>query len=301
MSVRTTHLSSSAVAALSLDDAERIERIRSPRWIGYTRATQILDQLESLLTHPKTHRMPNLLIVGDTNNGKSMIAGRFHAAHPERDGSNGDGVTLPILAIQAPPVPDESRLYNAILEKLNAPFRPQESTDSRQLQAVRTLSQIETRMVIIDEIHHILAGWPHRQRQVLNTIKYPGNELKVPIVAIGTRDAFHALQSDDQLANRFEPTLLPRWTMGTEYLKLLASFERMLPLKGISALVERSLALKILSMSEGVIGEISALLVRAAVRAVERGTERIDAKLLDGLNWTAPSERRWRSVGGQGD
>ena len=90
--------------------------------------------------------MPNLLIVGDTNNGKSMIASRFHAAHPQRTGSSEDSMILPILAIQAPPVPDESRLYNAILEKLNEPYRPTESIDSRQFQAVRILSHIETRM-----------------------------------------------------------------------------------------------------------------------------------------------------------
>lgn len=294
MSVRTTHLSSAAAAALALSDAERIERIRSPRWIGYTRAKQILDQLEGLLAHPKTHRMPNLLLVGDTNNGKTMIVSRFHAAHPEREKPNGEGRSVPVLVIQAPPVPEEGRFYNAILDRLNAPYRPSDRLDSKQFQALRILSQLETRMLIIDEIHHILAGTVHKQRQFLNTIKYLGNELQIPIAGVGTQDAFHAVQSDDQLANRFEPTMLPRWKMGTEYLKLLASFERMLPLKGVSALTERSLATRILAMSEGVIGEISALLVRAAVRAVERKTERIDAKLLDALDWTAPSERRWK-------
>jgi hypothetical protein len=298
MRVRTTHLSSSAAVALSLTDAERIERIRSARWIGYTRARQILDQLEALLAHPKTHRMPNLLLVGDTNNGKTMIVSRFHAQHPEAEKPRGEGMALPVLLMQAPPVPEESRFYNAILDKVRAPYRPGDRIDSKQFQAIRILSRLETRMLIIDEIHHILAGTMHKQRQFLNTIKYLGNELQVPIVGVGTEDAFHAVQSDPQLANRFEPTLLPRWKMGTEYLKLLASFERMLPLKEVSALTEQSLALKILSMSEGVIGEISALLVRAAVRAVDRRSERIDAKLLDTLGWTAPSERKWTNAHG---
>ena len=300
MSVRTTHLSSAAAAALALSDAERIERIRSPRWIGYTRARQVLDQLEGLLAHPKMHRMPNLLLVGATNNGKTMIVERFHAAHPRRGRPGGDGMSVPVLVVQAPPVPEEGRFYNAILDRLNAPYRPGDRIDSKQFQALRILSRLETRMVIIDEIHHSLAGTVHKQRQFLNTIKYLGNELQVPIVGVGTEDAFHAVQSDPQLANRFEPAMLPRWTMGTEYLKLLASFERMLPLKEVSALTERTLALKILAMSEGVIGEISALLVRAAARAVERKTERIDAKLLDAIGWTAPSDRKWKHASGDG-
>jgi hypothetical protein len=65
--VEGEHLSAAARGALDLPTAERIERIRRPRWIGYTRAMQLLDKLDDLLTHPKTHRMPNLLIVGDTN------------------------------------------------------------------------------------------------------------------------------------------------------------------------------------------------------------------------------------------
>ncbi len=68
--VPPSHLNESTLKLLALSDAERIERIRSPRWIGYPRAKEILAKLEDLLIHPKSHRMPNLLIIGDTNNGK---------------------------------------------------------------------------------------------------------------------------------------------------------------------------------------------------------------------------------------
>ena len=79
--VEGAHLSAAARGALDLPTADRIERIRRPRWIGYTRAKQLLDKLDDLLTHPKTHRMPNLLIVGDTNAGKTMLANRFVQLH----------------------------------------------------------------------------------------------------------------------------------------------------------------------------------------------------------------------------
>jgi hypothetical protein len=49
-------------------------------------------------------------------------------------------------------------------------------------------------------------------------------------VAVGTRDAFNAIQTDPQLTNRFEPELLRRWTMTDDYLRLLASFEIAFPL-----------------------------------------------------------------------
>src|SRR5207237_10686927 len=106
-----------------------------------------------------------------------------------------------------------------------------------------------------------------------NTLKYLGNELQIPVVGVGTKDALVALQTVPEMANRFEPAYLPRWNMGDEYRRLLASFERMLPLKKPSHLAEEELAVKLLSMSEGLIGELSAVLIKAAVKAVKGGDE----------------------------
>ena len=121
---------------------------------------------------------------------------------------------------------------------------------------------------------------------------YPSMTLQ----AAGTQDAFNAIQTDPQLANRFEPILLRRWAMGEDYLRLLASFEVALPLEQRSGLVEPALALKILSLSEGTIGEISALLCRAALEAIERGTEQITGASLERCGYVAPSERRRAAI-----
>lgn len=291
----TEHLNESAKAALALSDQERINFIRRPRWIGYTKAKRVIAQFENLLTHPKTHRMPNLLLVGETNNGKTMIVNRFHQLYPASAEPQTDGFQLPVLVVQAPPVPSETRFYNAILEKLAAPYRASDRVDKKQFQVLKILSRVRLQMLIIDEIHQIVAGKTGKQRQFLNTIKYLGNELQIPIVGVGTYEAFNALQTDPQLANRFEPTVLPRWEQGQEYLRLLSSFARMLPLKEPAHLTEKDLAFKLLSMSEGTIGELSALLTRAAISAIEKKTETITLKLLDGLGWIRPSERKWRA------
>lgn len=291
----TKHLNEAARAALELDDSERIDRVRIARWIRYTRAKQVLAKLEALLTHPKQHRMPNLLLVGDTNNGKTLLVSRFEKLHPEHEHPDGDRLCLPVLYIQAPPVPDEARFYNTILEKLGAPYRSADRIDKKQFQSIRILSKIETRILIIDEIQHILAGNQNKQRNFLNTIKYLGNELQIPVVGVGTKDAFNAIQTDPQLSNRFEPAILPRWEMNDEYLQLLASFEKMLPLRKPSRLAEKDMALKVLNLSEGTIGEVSSLLGKAAVKAIETGGESISGKLIDSLDWTRPSERKWRA------
>ena len=95
----TSHLHERARAALDLSVEARVEYISRPRWIGYTRATQILDQLEALLTHPRTHRMPGLLIVGETNAGKTMLANRFVQVHPACDHPDGEVAVVPVLAM----------------------------------------------------------------------------------------------------------------------------------------------------------------------------------------------------------
>ncbi len=292
MSDEYAHLNEVAREALKLSNEDRIARIRSARWIGYTRAREILEQLKDLLTHPKKHRMPNLLIYGDTNNGKTMIVNRFRQLYPARDNAEGDAAIVPVLIIQSPPVPDENRFYNAILEKLFAPYKASDRVDKKQFQVIKTLERVRLKVLILDELHNLIAGNTNRQRHFLNTIRYLGNELQIPIVGVGTKDALVALRTDPSLANRFEPAELPRWQMGKDYLKLLASFERMLPLKKPSNLIETNLAIKLLAMSEGIIGELSSILTKAAVKAVKSGKEQITLELINSIKWVQPSKRK---------
>lgn len=286
------HLNDSARAVLNLSTEERIQKIRNERWIGYPKAKSILAKLEDLLIYPRCTRMPNLLIVGDTNNGKTMLVQRFSKLHPAEDNPDGDGVIAPVILIQAPPVPDEGRFYNALLEKLFAPYRPSERIDKKQFQAIKLLRYIGLKVLIIDEIHHILAGNLNRQRAFLNVIKYLGNELQISIVGVGTKDAYRALQTDPQLSNRFESTVLPRWELDVEFLRLLASFERMLPMKESSKLTDNQIASRLFAMSEGYIGELSQVLSRAAVHAVLSGSENIDLGVLRNIDWVPPSQRK---------
>lgn len=292
MAEHPPHLLTKAASYLDRSDEERINYIRSPRWIGYDTANSILERLESLLTYPKTHRMPNLLVVGNTNNGKTMLVKRFCSRHQPEDNKEGRSIVVPVLFVQAPPVPDEGRFYNAILDLLFAPYKPLDRVDRKQFQAIKLMREVGLRMLIIDEVQHILAGNLTRQRTFLNVIKFLGNELEIPIVAVGTKDAFRALQTDTQLANRFDNAKLPRWKNDDDFIRLLMTFEQMLPLRRPSMLDDQALADRIYSMSEGYIGEISRLLVEAAVAAVKTGKEAIDKRLLESIGWVAPSDRR---------
>lgn len=290
----TDHLLPKARAALDLSDTDRIQLIQGPIWILYSRARDILSRLEELLKHPKINRMPNAVIVGETNNGKTEIARHFLARHPPEDAVQLDQISVPILYINAPSHANEHGLFTAILDNVYAPARRFARSDQRNFQVTRIMRTSGVRMLMIDEFQQALVGSYTQRRTYLNAVKNVGNDLQIPIVAVGTEEVFNALKADPQLSNRFEPMMLPRWKANEEYYRLLATFERVLPLRKPSKLTDSALALRILSLSEGTIGEIVTILKRAAIWAIRTEGECITLKTLERMSYVSPSDRKRR-------
>lgn len=157
---------------------------------------------------------------------------------------------------------------------------------------MRLLRSTQVSLLIIDEIHNLLSGAQIQQRRMLNLLRWLGNELQIPLVAVGTAEALRAIQSDDQLANRFEPLGLPPWKDGEEYRQLLRTLEALLPLRRPSHLSGSPLAERILTAAEGIVGEVVAIVTRAAVHAVSSGAEAISSTLIDRCGFVPPSQRR---------
>jgi len=286
-----SHLHPDVAAKMGGSPTERQQLLAAMRWIPYSRALRITQKMHNLLHQPPAYRMHNLLVVGDTGNGKTQIIRRFADAHPfytrEEDGQ----LIMPVVYMQAPTEVTERSFYHMLLDATGTPFRMADLVDRKQRQVINTLRRLETRLLIIDEIQHVLAGNQLKQRQFLNVLKYLSNELMLPMVGAGIGTAFNAIQHDEQLASRFEPIGLPRWKMGNEYLRLLLSFENLLPLKKQSYLAETKLAHKLLGLSEGSLGELAKILQQAAVQAIQTEQERISVALLKKLDYTPRSAR----------
>lgn len=287
------HLRAEAAAVAMLPAIERIALLEVDHWIGYTAAQQALAELARLIAHqPGRIRPHNLMIIGPTNNGKTMVAERFRRLHPSRTSDDGGHEIIPAVMIQMPADPTIGRLTIAILTALGSPILHLSAVDARQRLAFKLLDMCETRMLIIDEFHNLLGVSARRQRELLNHIRFIGNDRQLPIVGLGTREAWLAIRSDPQLENRFTPYLLPLWDDGVELGRLLASFETCLPLREPSHLASVEMRALVLRRAEGTIGEIATLITRAARTALLAGREHIDTAAIEAAGYDGPSVRR---------
>ena len=85
---------------------------------------------------------------------------------------------------------------------------------------------VDVQVIVLDEVHNILAGTFREQRVVLNTLRYLSNELKISLVYFGVNEAREAISGDVQLARRFEEFPLPRWTADKEFELLVSAIIR---------------------------------------------------------------------------
>ena len=234
--------------------------------------------------------MPNLLLIGPTNNGKSMVIEKFRRLHPAV--SLPDREQIPVLVAQMPSEPSVSRFYVALQAAMGAPSRPRQRIAELEQSTLALLRAVGVKVLVIDELHNVLAGRGDTRREFLNLIRFLGNELRIPLVGVGTKDAYLAIRSDDQLENRFEPFPLPKWEPGPEACSLLASFAAAFPLRRPSPIATEEMASYLLARCEGTIGELARLLAAAAEAAIETGEESINQASLLAAPYIGPSERR---------
>ncbi len=206
-----SHLTPAAAILLTESDERRIRAIRSRRWILYPRAKQALDRLGTLLDQPRGTRMPSIAIYGDSGMGKTMIMKRFRDDNPPSFDSGRGALTTPVLAMEMTSRPGERRFYAELLTLLGAPQRPRADIAQMEQAALRIMEAIGVKVLVIDEVHNILAGSYREQRIVLNTLRFLSNRLQISLVCFGVNEAREAISGDVQLARRFEQFTLSRW------------------------------------------------------------------------------------------
>ena len=288
------HLEEHVIETLALNDQDRISALYADRWIGYKKAVTVLNMLTDILNRPRKLRPECLLIVGDSNMGKTTIihefAKKYYTQRVDDVDMNLLSLTKPVIPIQAPAKPNVKDLYINILEHFFVPYRATDPEAKLRNQAVHLMRKYQTKMLIIDELHNCLSGSARQLQEVMNTLKMLSNELSLNIIGVGTRDASLILHTDAQYASRFEVLDLPLWKLDEDFLRLLLSYVRLLPLKKRSNLASQEIATLIYEISGGNLGDLNRLLVECAKEAILTGTEEITLEIVKKFKWLKPTE-----------
>ena len=271
-----------------LPDEERIRHIRTDCWVNYQAAQNAVDRLEELLSYPQRDRMPCLLIYGATGIGKTKVIRKFLRKHPPVFVRAAGGTSIPVVAFQMPPEPNENLFYDELCRAMGSPETLWRSAMRTKSVARSLLQAAGTRMLIIDEIHSMLAGTARAQKIFLNTLRFVANDIRIPLVCAGTDEARLALLTDSQLAERFDALELPLWRNDGELGRLLVTIAAALSLRHESKFDSQSCREIILRRTGGVTVRIFRLIESAAVQAIRDGTERVTEESLSSQALTLP-------------
>ena len=190
------------------------------------RAQQALAMLEDLIAFPQRARMPNLLIVGASGMGKTMIVEKFARDHPAHFDAVNGLKRMPVVAVQMVSGPDEARFYKRLLAAIGAP----EPSDPRwaRWKAWRCAcwSEREPGMLVIDEVHNLQAGTVREQARFLNMLRFLGNELRIPLVCVGTQAGPQRPQGPTiNWCAASKPSRLPPWRNDQDFAALIGSLQ----------------------------------------------------------------------------
>lgn len=214
-----------------------------------------------------------MLISGPSGSGKSTILKVFTKKHPRE--SLPDYERIPVLRVETPEVPGGRRFLGAILEAFGFDDYDNSSFETRKIRVKRELEGCKVRILLVDEIHNLLAGSPKLKEETCNLLKGLSNSFDLPIVLAGTERAENVFRYDTQLISRFPVFRLPVWTDGKVYRAFLKMLESTIPLRQPSGLANAELATYILKQSNGVLADIVLTVKNAARLAVLDGSERV--------------------------
>jgi hypothetical protein len=79
--------------------------------------------------------------------------------------TSGGTIAAPVFYLQCPSIPEESRLYSAILLKLCKKFRPSAPAQEKLVFVQDALSRIEIRILALDEVNFTEVGTAAKQKR----------------------------------------------------------------------------------------------------------------------------------------
>ncbi len=278
------------------NDEVRIRWLKQDYWLPHKSAEQILKKLQELLDDPAVIRMPNLAIVGKPFIGKTALLKKFASDNNPQIDPTSVSTDIPVLIIDAPPTPSESRLYSALLVKLGMTGPTREPVDKKLPRLHACLEDLNVRMIILDEFNRSIRYRGGAQDSLMSAIRDIGNALEINFVLAGTESMLGLLVGDDQSSSRFPSMFMKTWNVDKESAEMLLEIGKLLPLQGKVNIHGDKAVTNIVTFSEGILGEMIDIVRRLAIDAITDKSEsitftKITRKNLRRLGYIQPSRR----------
>jgi hypothetical protein len=275
------HLNDRARSLVERPLAERIHSLLGDTIVIHPRLAEILNEADWMTREPAGIRARGLIVHALPGNGKTAIAEILKHRYP---------VTSNAVAFDRKPSDCTIHISLAgarttkgvlvrMLEVLKCPIG-RGSIAEQELRVHDVLRRCGCRLLILDETQDVLKGGVVEQFRVIDVLKHLMNELRMPILALGTVEALKAFQVDPHMQARFTPIELPPWSVGKDFAAFLSKYEESLPLKKRSNLNNPLILKFLVDHGEGVLDAMLKRIKAAAMQAMVDGTERITLELL---------------------
>jgi DNA replication protein DnaC len=271
------HLDDDIRELMKLPPRSRIDHALREIVVRHPAVNSALSYANWLLFEPKRTRPKGLHVIGPIGSGKSTLGALIENTLAPTSTSNAKG----IVSISMTGLTTMRAVFGRILESLNGPVLASQRTPDRELATLRVLRNIGCRMLILDEVQDVLKRSPAEQRRALDAIKFLMNEMKLPIVALGSEDSERAFGEDRHLSARFKTFRLPVWKQDDVFADFLHSLEMRLPLRRPSALTTKAAMSFLIKESKGSLDGIMTSIRDATVHAILSGEERITPEILE--------------------
>jgi hypothetical protein len=287
------HLDSYAKSLVNAAPPERVRSILKPRFIEHPTVQRIRQWVDRRLQGPRSVRPPCLLIAADSGAGKTSTLLHLQRCHPDRMSPEGGKTIRTIVRCDIEPYPEIQSMQQILLTCLGAPPIELRTKDQRNDLIGRYLKELETQVVLFDELQHVLHLSLRWQAIAMDWIKWISTHARVHVVCAGVQGVERLVRNDPQLSSRFPVTKLPRWSEGRVFGTFLEAYERSLPLQRPSRLWEFPLQRALLEESQalhtaaGVTDGVVRIIQEAGVAAVRTGREQITRDLLPA--WRDPA------------
>jgi hypothetical protein len=265
------------------DDEVRLQAIRAKRWVTHDPASRVLACLSETFEQPRSDRMENLLLLAESGMGKTMLLQKFRRDRATSLDRASGVLPKPVVLALMPDEPSEEAFFVQVLKAVDAPLHLPARRNRLSLRETtfRILRELQTRMLMIDEINSILVGSARQQRYFLQLLRFLSNELQVAIVCAGVPEARFALRSDPQLRSRVSDIALEPWRAGPELQSFVNLLVQGLPLRQPSPVDGTRIRRLLVERSGGITLSICRALERAGAAAIRNGKERIDLAALE--------------------